>query len=434
MALLADCGQGHRPFVSGKRHRATLSRPMTQAPLNDALIRALPKTDLHVHLDGSLRVPTLIELARERKLDLPSWTEEGMNALVFKPTYTSLVDYLAGFAWTCGVMQDAEALERIAYEFARDNQEEGVRYVEVRFAPQLHSRGDFSLLQVLQAVQKGMDRAKAEFNAALSPGEPPFHYGIIVCAMRMFNEYFSDYYRQLISVLPETRRKNLFGIASMELAKAAVKARDEHGVPVVGFDLAGQEDGFPAMDHADAYAWCHRKFLHKTVHAGEAYGPESIFQSLTELHADRIGHGLLLFAPESIQDPTIDNRAAFCERLANHMAENRTTIEVCITSNLQTTPRMKRVEDHPLRTMLDHRMSVTLCTDNRLMSHTTVSKEIGLAIQHLNMDHKELRNVLIHGFKRSFFPGSYAEKRAWVRQVIDYYDRVMLDATGVKAG
>lgn len=393
--------------------------------LSNDLIRALPKTDLHVHLDGSLRVSTLIELARERKIELPSWTEEGMNALVFKPSYANLGEYLAGFAWTCGVMQDAEALERIAYEFAVDNQEEGVRYVEVRFAPQLHIHAGFTLLDVLKAVQRGMDRAEAEFNARLTPGEPPFHYGLIVCAMRSFNEYFSGYYRQLIEVLPQTRRKNLFGIASMELAKAAVNARDHHGVPVVGFDLAGQEDGFPAIDHQDAYDWCHRRFLHKTVHAGEAYGPESIFQAITSLHADRIGHGLLLFSPESIQDPQIDDREGFCRRLANYMAEARTTIEVCVTSNLQTTPRLQRFEDHPLRKMLDHRMSVTLCTDNRLVSHTSVSQEIRVAVDHLNLDHRELRNVLIHGFKRSFFHGSYAEKRAWVRQVIDYYDAVI---------
>lgn len=399
---------------------------MSSLPLlSDALIRALPKTDLHVHLDGSLRVGTLIDLAKKRGIELPSFTEEGMNQLVFKPSYASLNEYLVGFGWTCAVMQEADDIERIAYEFALDNQAEGVRYVEVRFAPQLHQHAGLSCLDVLRAVQRGMDRAKNEFNARLQPMEPPFHYGLIVCAMRMFNEYFSGYFRQLISVLPETRRKNLFGIASMELAKVAVRARDEHGIPVVGFDLAGQEDGYPALDHQDAYSYCHTRFLHKTVHAGEAYGPESIFQALTSLHADRIGHGLLLFSPESIQDPSIDNKEAFCERLTNYMAEARTTIEVCITSNLQTTPRLSRPEDHPLRKMLDHRMSVTLCTDNRLVSHTTVSQEIALAVKHLNVDHRELRNVLIHGFKRSFFHGSYAEKRAYVRQVINYYDALM---------
>lgn len=393
--------------------------------LTDALIQALPKTDLHVHLDGSLRLGSLIELARERGVALPSFTEEGMRELVFKPSYASLVEYLVGFGWTCSVMQDPEAIERISYEFAQDNQAEGVRYVEVRFAPQLHQRDGFDVLSVLRAVQRGMDRAKAEYNARLAPGEPAFHYGIIVCAMRMFNEHFSPYYRQLIGVLPETRRKNLFGIASMELAKTAVRARDEHGIPVVGFDLAGQEDGYPAMDHQDAYTYCHRKFLHKTVHAGEAYGPESIFQALTSLHADRIGHGLLLFSPDRVQDPSIDDPVAYCDRLADYMADLRTTLEVCITSNLQTTPRLTRPADHPLRKMLERRMSVTLCTDNRLVSDTTVSREIGIAIEHLGVQHKELRNILIHGFKRSFFPGGYAEKRAWVRQVIDYYDNTI---------
>lgn len=393
--------------------------------LTDSLIRALPKTDLHVHLDGSLRVPTLIELAREQGVQLPSMTEEGMNELVFKPSYADLGEYLAGFAWTCAVMQTPEAIERIAYEFALDNQADGVRYVEVRFAPQLHQREGFTTRDVLLAVQRGMDRAMHAYNATLPPEEPPFRYGIIVCAMRMFNEHFSAYYANLLNTLRETPRNTVFGIASMELARASVRARDEDGVPVVGFDLAGQEDGYPAIDHQEAYHYAHQHFLHKTVHAGEAYGAESIFQAITALYADRIGHGLLLFSPDRIQDRRITDPSAYTRRLANYMADRRTTIEVCITSNLQTSPWLKRAEDHPLREMLDHRMSVTLCTDNRLVSHTTVSREARIAINQIGVEHRELRNMMIHGFKRSFYPGVYPDKRAYVRKVIDYYDLVI---------
>ena len=400
--------------------------------LTDALIRALPKADLHVHLDGSLRVSTLIELARERGVKLPSTTEEGMNALVFKPTYADLGEYLAGFAWTCSVMQDRESLERIAYEFAWDNWDEGVRYVELRFAPQLHQHDDMDGREVLVAVNNGMARAQAEINAivqarilATNQPEPGFRYGIIVCALRAFNDQLSTYYGQLMRALAKAPRKKVFGLASLELAREAVWARDEAGIPVVGFDLAGQEDGYPAIDHLDAYDFAHEHFMHKTVHAGEAYGAESIFQAITKLHADRIGHGYLLFSPERVTDPKVSDRDAYTRTLANYIADSRVTMEVCITSNLQTNPNIRSAGEHALRKMVDARLSVAICTDNRLVSHTTVSNEIRQAVDHCGVNERELRDIVIHGFKRSFFAGSYVEKRQYVRSVIDYYDRIV---------
>ncbi|MBM4365494.1 MAG: adenosine deaminase family protein [Deltaproteobacteria bacterium] len=390
-----------------------------------ALLADLPKTDLHVHLDGSLRLDTLIDLAGERGVKLPSNSPEGLRESVFKSHYADLPEYLAGFAWTCAVMQDAEALERIAYQFALDNWAENVRYVEVRFAPQLHQHDGLDGRAVLRAVNAGLARAMTEINAARSPGTPPFRYGIIVCALRMFNEYFSTYYRLLLQALSKLPRRRLAGLASLELARDAVWARDEEGIPVVGFDLAGQEDGYPATDHQEAYAYAHANFLHKTVHAGEAYGAESIFQAITALHADRIGHGYLLFAPDRILDPKIADREAYAERLAEFIADRRVTIEVCITSNLQTNPAIRCVEDHALRRMLDKRMSVAICTDNRLVSHTTVTRELELAVRHARITPRELRDIVIHGFKRSFYPGTYAEKRGYVRQVIDECDRVL---------
>lgn len=391
----------------------------------DTLLAALPKTDLHVHLDGSLRLGTLIELARERGVELPSFTPEGLCQRVFKDHYADLPEYLAGFAWTCSVMQDAEALERIAYEFALDNWAEGVRYVEVRFAPQLHQNDRLTTRAVLLAVNAGLDRARREIAPTVPPGEPDFRYGIIVCALRMFNEHFSPYYRQLLRALPSAPRRKVAGLASLELAREAVWARDEAGIPVVGFDLAGQEDGYPALDHQEAYAFAHANFLHKTVHAGEAYGAESIFQAITALHADRIGHGYLLFSPERIQDPRVADPARYAHRLAEYIADRRITVEVCITSNLQTNPGIGSVEAHAVRRMLDQRISVAICTDNRLVSHTTVSRELGLAVRHARLTTRELRDIVIHGFKRSFYPGSYAEKRRYVRSVINTCDAVL---------
>jgi adenosine deaminase len=216
----------------------------------------------------------------------------------------------------------------------------------------------------------------------------------------------------------------VFATASLELARAAVRLVREEGLPIVGFDLAGAEAGFPADDHREAFQYCHSHFLKKTVHAGEAYGPESIFQAITECHANRIGHGTWLFAHEMIQDPAITDREAYCDQLAEYIASARITLEVCLTSNAQTNPHMRNLARHPLRQMLDHELSISLCTDNRLMSHTTVTDELRLAVRRLQMTPRELRNVVLAGFKGSFFPGTYRAKRDFVRQVIDRYEKL----------
>jgi adenosine deaminase len=391
---------------------------------SDALLRALPKTDLHCHLDGSLRLSSLIELARERKISLPSESEAGLRELVFKKQYRDLPDYLHGFAYTCAVLQDSEALERAAYELGEDCLAEGVRYLEVRFAPQLHVHpGRLEIPQVLAAVDRGLDRVRRthEVSAEVQAGAPPFRYGLICCAMRMFTGGFGPYFRDLLEVLPQWPVKKVYGIASLSLARAVVDARDRFGLPVVGFDLAGAEAGHPAHDHVDAYDFCHRHFVKKTVHAGEAYGPESIFEAITRLNADRIGHGTHLYAVDQVED---DDPHRYVRQLSEYIADRRILIEVCITSNMQTMPELRRVQDHPLGRMVQDRLSVTLCTDNRLVSSTSVSRELRLAVDAFPFSPAELRNTILHGFKRSFFPGSYKEKRAYVRKVIDWYDRV----------
>lgn len=397
------------------------------AMITDDLLRDLPKTDLHVHLDGSLRLETLIELARARGVRLPSETPEGLGELVFKPSYASLDEYLQGFAYTTAVLQDPEGLERAAYELAQDNIAEGVRYLEVRFAPQLHANARQDMADVLQAVWRGLERAEVEHrnsDAVLLDDEPPFRAGMIVCAMRMFTAGFSEYYRKIHEVLPEMPPRDRGGIASLELARAAVQLRDSLGLPIVGFDLAGSEDGYPAVDHVLAYRYAHAHFLKKTVHAGEAYGPESIFQAITALYADRIGHGYHLFSPELV-GPGVEEPNRYVRELAQYIADRRITIEVCITSNLQTNPTIGHVGNHALRRMLDAKLSVTLCTDNRLVSHTTATNELRLAVDGLGINEEDLRNIIIYGFKRSFFPGDYREKRTYVRQVIDYYNSVV---------
>jgi adenosine deaminase len=393
--------------------------------IDRAVIEKLPKTDLHVHLDGSIRLSTLIELANEYKVELPSYTEEGLTELVFKPHYESLVDYLQGFRYTCAVLQSELALERAAYELACDNQAEGVRYVEVRFAPQLHIHAHLSMENVLKSVNRGMERAKTDFNrrSQVKEGkEPPFEYAIVVCALRFFTRGVSEYYDNLLRVHAFTPPKQVFAMASMELAQAAVRVRDKFGIPITGFDLAGAESGYPAEEHREAYAYAHKSFMMKTVHAGEAYGPESIFQAITDLHADRIGHGTFLMDTSMISDETITDRESYVKELAQYIADRRITLEICLTSNLQTNPNLGSVASHPLTKMTEARLSTTFCTDNRTVSHTTVSNEIELAMKHCGVGPNALKRSLIYGFKRSFFPGSYLEKRRYVRGIIDYYE------------
>ncbi len=397
------------------------------------LIGKLPKTDVHVHLDGSLRLDTLIELARDARLELPSQTPEGLLELVFKETYDDLEDYLRAFSYTSPALCTAEALERTAYELGADNLAEGVCYVEVRLAPQLHTGPDLDTAGVLAAVDRGLNRVRQEHEATdgvKSGAQPPFRYGIIACALRMFGPGHSPYYRGLYSALQGFTQPDVHAAASLSLARAVVEARDRLGLPIVAFDLAGAEAGNPASLHRDAYLFAQQNFLMKTVHAGEAYGPESIYQAITLLGADRIGHGTHLYDVDRLRRDNPNSTAAkdperYIRNLTQYISDRRITLEVCITSNLQSIQNLRKFADHPFGRMVADRLSVTLCTDNRLMSRTTVTKEIASACKAFNLSQDDLRNVIIYGFKRSFYPGSYLEKRAYVRRVIDYYDDVM---------
>jgi len=391
------------------------------------LIERMPKSDLHLHLDGSIRINTLIELARQENVELPSYTDAGLKETVFRESYGSLEEYLKGFGYTCAVMRTRENIERISYELALDNQLEGVRYIEVRFAPQLHAGGAMNLLQTIQAVDSGLSRAKREFNnrpCILQGEEPPFEYGIIACAMRYFNRHFSDYFSDIISVHSFSPEQKIFGLASMELVGACIKARRELELPVVGVDIAGPEKGNPPIHHREAYMLAQRNFIKKTVHAGEAYGPESIYQAITELGADRIGHGTSLFNPDAISDISIQDRQGYVDDLVQFIADRRITVEVCLTSNMQTDPSLERLEDHPFRLMMENRLSCSLCTDNRTVSHTTVTDEVYKAVNAFDLSLGDLKNLIVYGFKRSFYPGTYREKREYVRKCMEYFERV----------
>ncbi len=392
------------------------------------LIRRLPKTDLHVHLGGSVRLETLIDLAVADGIELPSYTVQGLKETVFKETYRDLEEYLKCFVYPGAVMQKADNLARIAYELAIDNQNEGVRYLEARFAPQRYAGGEMDIHQVLDAVNEGLSRAKKEFNSreSIAAGsEPPFDYGIIACAMRYFTHDSSCYYRNLYSVHSHSTPDRIVGLASFELAGAVVKARRERGVPVVAIDIAGREKGYPPIHHSEAYALAQRNYINKTVHAGEAYGPESIFQAVTELGADRIGHATSLFSAELISDPSVIDKQRYVDDLAGFIADRRVTIEVCLSSNMQTAPELHRIEDHPFRKMMEKRLSCTICTDNRTVSHTTVTDEIYKAVKAFNLSSAQLKNLVAYGFKRSFYPHTYEQKRSYVKQCMDYFEKII---------
>ncbi|MDP4535432.1 adenosine deaminase family protein [Alkalimonas collagenimarina] len=393
-------------------------------------IRAMPKADLHLHLDGSLRLDSLLSMAKALKVALPADTVEGMQSEVFKPAYQNLGEYLRGFQYTCAVLRDADHLQQAAYELALDNQAEGVNYIEVRFAPQLVmdlSRGlDFDT--VMHAVNAGLNKGQQEYNrsaAVLEQGKPAFRYGIINCAMRMFAAHgFSPYYDQLFQLMRDFEPMQVIKLAAMELVRASVRLRDEAGLPIVGLDLAGQEAGYPASKFKEVYDYAHQHFLLKTVHAGEAYGAESVFEAIAECHADRIGHGYSLFLPERIQHKDITDPEAYSQRLASFMADKRIAIEVCLTSNLQTNPSIADIRQHPFGQMLKHRMATVICTDNRLVSNTTLSQEYQLALDHFDIPFKRLKDMVAYGFKKSFFPGNYVEKRQYAKECLQYFDRV----------
>ena len=397
---------------------------------NAKFIQEMPKTDLHLHLDGSLRIPSLIEMARAGNIKMPSYTEEGLKETVFKSHYANLGEYLHGFQYTCAALRDLENIERASYELAWDNINENVYYIEVRFAPQLMMDVEKGLTfeAVMVASNKGFEKAKKEFNNSAevkSGARPEFHYGIISCAMRKFGpKGYSPYYTNFYKAMEYSKEMDVLRAGAMQMVRAAIKVRDELAIPIVSIDLAGQEDGYPPGKFKDIYAYAHQHFMHKTVHAGEAYGAESIFQAITECYADRIGHGYYLFNEDKIMDETVKDKKKYLESLISFVADKRTTIEVCLTSNLQTNPSIKDIKDHNFKHMLANRMSLTICTDNRLVSDTTVTKEFQLAVDNFTIAPKHLKDLVAYGFKKSFFFGNYIDKRNWAKSMMKHFDQV----------
>jgi adenosine deaminase len=333
---------------------------------------------------------------------LPFQTEAGLCELVFKSAYNNLAEYLAGFSFTCAVLKDEYALERASMELWEDAWEDGCYYIEVRFAPVMHLGGGLGLEKIISAVDKGLRRGRDTINASLRqadenarppkmPQPPFFNYGLIICTMRSAPASFS-----------------------LELACLAAKLRAETDIPIVAFDLAGNEAVHPAREHSNAFAFIKENSIHRTVHAGEAVGPESIWEAIEFLDAERIGHGLHLF-----------DDAPYQAEAFNLIAVRRIPIEVCLTSNLQTCPAIGGFQNHPFKMMRAHGLTVTLCTDNRLISNTTLSSEFTRATEAFRLSPAEIKDLALAGFRHSFSPVYRGLTRdALLAVVSQYYDTV----------
>ncbi len=336
----------------GAIFRVVVSARQGPPRLTKDVLRRWPKAELHVHLDGCLRPATMLDLARAQGIRLPADTPEGLAQALYVKHARNLEEYLTKYEITLSVMQTAAALERIAYEFVLDAAADGLRYVEVRYSPLLH-RPALTLGQAIEAPLAGIKRGEAETGIKV---------GLIVCAIR-------------------TRPP----AESLELARAAAEYR---AAGVVAFDLAGPERGFPARDHAAAFAYAAQHGMACTCHAGEGDGPDSVHQALHECGARRIGHGTRI-----AEDPA----------LLAYVVERKIPLELCLTSNVHT-HAVPSLAEHPFRRYLEQGVVVTLNTDGRLMDGISLTDEYFAAQHALGLTTADLARVVLNACESAFLP------------------------------
>lgn len=323
----------------------------------------IPKVELHYHLDGALRPGTIIELAEENNLKIPShdprelakWFHRGASR-------KSLALYLEGFAVTCSVLQTESALWRVARECMEDLHADGVVYAEIRFAPILHQDKGLTLEQIVHAVLQGLKEGQEKTGV---------RFGLILCAMRHQD-----------------------GVVSREIAELAVDFRTRN---VVGFDIAGDEYGHPPKRHLDAFQFVRDKNFNITIHAGEAFGIESIWQALQICGSHRIGHGTRLREDMTLDGQKLESMGT----LSHFIRDKRIPLEICLSSNIQT-GAAESLEDHPFPVFFRNHFRVTLNTDNTLMSNTTLSHEMELAVKHYQLDINDLEKLTVNAMKSAF--------------------------------
>jgi adenosine deaminase len=340
--------------------------------LTREFISKLPKTDLHVHLDGSLRYETIFDLAKKQKVELSAKTPEDLKKIVAcTGACKSLDEYLRGFNITLSVLQEESALYRAAYELAEDAVAENIKYMEVRYSPILHTNKGMRLTQISDAVIQGLKDAESKYGIKT---------GVIICGIR-----------------------NMDPVNSVRLAELAVAYKNKG---VIGFDLAGSEYNHPAILHKQAFDLALKNNLNITIHAGEAYGPESIAQAIHNCGTHRIGHGTRL-----LEDGD----------LLNYVNDHRIPLEICIKSNFHT-KAIASIKDHPIVLYLDYGLRVTMNTDNRMISDTTMTDEIMIAINELGLTYIEIKNIIINGYKSSFI--HYKERVELINQALAEMDEL----------
>ncbi|MCS6901915.1 MAG: adenosine deaminase [Myxococcales bacterium] len=347
----------------------------TKLPLE--FFRQLPKTDLHVHLDGSLRLESILDLAQQDGIELPTRDPIELRRFMnLGQNCGSLVEYLKAFDVTLRVMQTEEALYRTAFELAEDAARENVRYMEVRYSPMLHGRKGLKMTVIVESVLAGLRAAQAKYG---------IESNVILCGIR--------------NISPET---------SLEMAELCVAYKNRG---VVAFDLAGAEYDHPAKHHRAAFQLVRDNNINVTIHAGEAYGPESIAQAIHICGAHRIGHGCRLRENGD---------------LLHYVNDHRLPLECCPSSNVQTNA-VRNLSSHPLKLYQALGLRVTINTDNRLVTDTTVSKELWLCHTAMDIPLRDIKSMIVAGFKSSFLP--FHIKQAYLRQVSQELKRFHEDGT-----
>jgi adenosine deaminase len=327
-------------------------------------IRAAPKVLLHDHLDGGLRPATIVELAEETGYrDLPTGDPADLGAWMTRGAdRKDLLLYLETFAHTVGVMQTSGALVRVARECAEDLAADGVVYAEVRYAPEQHLERGLGLEEVVEAVQEGFREGMSSTGIRI---------GTLLTAMRT-------------------------AARSLEMADLAVRWRDRG---VVGFDIAGAEAGYPPTRHLDAFEHVRRENFHLTIHAGEAFGIPSIWEALQLCGAERLGHGVRIV--DDIQtEPPGEIRLG---RVAHLVRDRRVPLELCPTSNVHS-GAAKSIEEHPIGLLMDLRFRVTVNTDNRLMSATSLSQEFIQLVDAFEIGWGQIGRLTTNAMKSAFIP------------------------------
>ncbi len=350
--------------------------PSTGEPTRDQ-VREAPKVLLHDHLDGGLRPATVVELAADAGHELPAEGAEALGRWFAESADSgSLVRYLQTFDHTVAVMQTAPALTRVARECVEDLVADGVVYAEVRYAPEQHVDQGLTLPEVVAAVQEGFEEGVAASG-----------HRIVV--------------RQLLTAMRHQAR-------SMEIARLAIDWRDRG---VAGFDIAGAEAGHPPTRHLDAFEYLQRENAHFTIHAGEAFGLPSIWEAIQWCGADRLGHGVRIIDDITVHD---DGRVVL-GLLASYVRDKRIPLEMCPASNVQTGAATS-IAEHPIGLLTDLRFRVTVNTDNRLMSRTSMTDEMTSLVEAFGYDLARLRWFTVNAMKSAFLP--FDERLALIDDVI----------------